>query len=264
MQLRTSIADELDSDDVMVFINGVLQHTNTYSLSGQTVTLDSAPDSADEIEFRTHSLKSSTISLRDYKSYIYTLGSTLDSVSGADSGGTTLTYDAGFVDVYANGAKLLSGKDYTATNGTSIVFDSAFSSGNIIEVVSHAKATRLDEGIFSVDSSYTSTSSNQLLHVFPTTLSRSVKYVATLSHASSGSYHSEEILLVHNGTTVAMTTYAQVLLDSNLGTFDADINSGNVRLKITPAKTNTAVKLRAIRTPAVSYTHLTLPTKRIV
>ena len=238
-----------DSDDVMVFINGVLQHTNTYSLSGQTVTLDSAPDSADEIEFRTHSLKSSTISLRDYKSYIYTLGSTLDSVSGADSGGTTLTYDAGFVDVYANGAKLLSGKDYTATNGTSIVFDSAFSSGNIIEVVSHAKATRLDEGIFSVDSSYTSTSSNQLLHVFPTTLSRSVKYVATLSHASSGSYHSEEILLVHNGTTVAMTTYAQVLLDSNLGTFDADINSGNVRLKITPAKTNTAVKLRAIRTP---------------
>ena len=46
-----------------------------------------------------------------------------------------------------------------------------------------------------------------------------------------------------------MTTYAQVLLDSNLGTFDADINSGNVRLKITPAKTNTAVKLRAIRTP---------------
>tara|TARA_B100000683_G_scaffold175446_1_gene168993 strand:- start:2291 stop:7972 length:5682 start_codon:yes stop_codon:yes gene_type:complete len=238
-----------DSDDVMVFVNGVLQHTNTYSLSGQNVTLDSAPDSASDVEFRTHSLKSTSLSLRDYKSYIYTLGTTLDSVSGADSSGTTLTYDPGFVDVYANGAKLVTGKDYTATTGSKIVFDSAFSSGNIIEVVSHSKATRLDEGIFSVDSSYTTTSANQLLHVFPTTLSRSVKYVATLSHASSGSFHSEEILLVHNGTTVAMTTYAQVLLDSNLGTFDADINSGNVRLKITPAKTNTAVKLRAIRTP---------------
>ena len=238
-----------DSDDVMVFVNGVLQHTNTYSLSGQNIILDSAPDSASEIEFRTHSLKSTSLSLRDYKSYIYTLGSTLDSVSGADSGGTTLTYDPGFVDVYANGAKLVTGKDYTANTGNKIVFDSAFSSGNIIEVVSHAKAKRLDDGIFSVDSSYTTTSANQLLHIFPTTLSRSVKYVATLSHASSGSYHSEEILLVHNGTTVAMTTYAQVLLDSNLGTFDADINSGNVRLKITPAKTNTAVKLRAIRTP---------------
>ena len=47
-----------------------------------------------------------------------------------------------------------------------------------------------------------------------------------------------------------MTTYAQVLMDSNLGTFDADINSGKVRVKFTPTKTNTSIKLRAIRTPA--------------
>ena len=47
-----------------------------------------------------------------------------------------------------------------------------------------------------------------------------------------------------------MTTYAQLLLDSNLGTFDADISGTDVRLKVTPTKTNTSVKLRAIRVGA--------------
>ena len=47
-----------------------------------------------------------------------------------------------------------------------------------------------------------------------------------------------------------MTTFGQILLDSNLGTFDADINSDNVRLKFSPTKTSTSIKLRGVRTPA--------------
>ena len=95
-----------DSDDVLVFVNGVLQHTNTYSISGLNLTLDSAPDSASEIETRTHLLQSTNLILRDHKSYIYTLDATTDSVSGADSAGVSLTYDVGKVDVFANGARL--------------------------------------------------------------------------------------------------------------------------------------------------------------
>ena len=37
-------------NNVVVTINGVVQHTNSYSLSGTTVTLDSAPETGDEIE----------------------------------------------------------------------------------------------------------------------------------------------------------------------------------------------------------------------
>ena len=114
-----------DSDDVFVFVNCVLQHRSTYSLSGSTITLDSAPDSSSTIHIRSHLIHSTSISLRDFQNYIYTLSSTLDSVSGADSGGNTLTYDADKVDVYVNGARLVNGKDYTAGNGTQIVFDSA-------------------------------------------------------------------------------------------------------------------------------------------
>ena len=240
-----------DSDDVMIFINGILQHTNTYSISGDTVTLDSAPDSASEIEARTHLIQSANIVLRDHKSYVYTLSTTTDSVSGPDSAGVTLAYDVGKVDVFANGSRLVTGKDFTAGNGTSIVFDSAFSSGNVIEVVSHAKAAIADiNGIIAIDSDLTTAGANQIIHTFNATSHRTLKFTAQIEHDSSSSYHAEEVLLTHNGTTVAMTTYAQVLLDSNLGTFDADINSGIVRLKFSPTKTNTSIKLRAIRTTA--------------
>ena len=57
------------------------------------------------------------------------------------------------------------------------------------------------------------------------------------------------MLLVHNGTNVAMTTFGQVLLDSNLGSFHAFISGSNVQVKFSPTKTNTTVKLRGVRTP---------------
>jgi len=240
-----------DSDDAFVFVNGLLQHTNTYSISGTTLTLDSAPDSSSEIEVRTHQLLSSNLVLRDYKPYLYTIDALSDSVSGQDSSGTTLAYDVGKVEVYLNGARLATGKDFTATNGTSIVFDSAVSAGSIVEVVSLAKASTVEiNGIRAIDSDLLTTGSNQIIHTFAAASFRTMKYVAQLEHDSSNSYHAEEILLTHNGTNVAMTTYGQVLLDSTLGTFDADINSGNVRLKLTPTKTNVSFKLREIRTPA--------------
>ena len=240
-----------DSDDVLVFVNGVLQHTNTYSISGLNLTLDSAPDSASEIETRTHLLQSTNLILRDHKSYVYTLDATTDSVSGADSAGVSLTYDVGKVDVFANGARLVTGKDFTAANGTSIVFDSEFSSGNVIEVVSHGAATTAElNGILAIDSDLTTTGANQIIYTYTAANHRTLKFTAQIEHDSSSSYHAEEVLLTHNDSDVAMTTYAQVLLDSNLGTFDADINSGNVRLKFSPTKTNTSIKLRAIRTPA--------------
>ena len=153
-------------NSVIVTINGVAQHVNSYSLSGSNIILDSAPETGDEIEMRVHS------------------------------------------DVIAQ---------------------------NLISAV---------------DSDLTATTANQIVDTFTKTSYRTTKYIAQIEHDSDNKYHSEEILLTHNGTTVAMTTYAQLLLDSNLGSFDADISGSLVRLKFTPTYTNTSVKLRAIRTSA--------------
>jgi hypothetical protein len=47
------------------------------------------------------------------------------------------TYNVGYVDVFLNGAKL-SGNEYTATNGTSIVLDTGASLHDIVEVVGYS------------------------------------------------------------------------------------------------------------------------------
>ena len=55
--------------------------------------------------------------------------------TGADTAGNTLAYDAGFVDVYLNGSKLLNGTDVTVTSGTSVVLTSGATVGDIIDIV---------------------------------------------------------------------------------------------------------------------------------
>lgn len=60
--------------------------------------------------------------------------------SGSYDGSTTVfpaTYDAGFVDVYLNGVKLVVGTDFTATNGTSITLASAATSGDAVNIIGY-------------------------------------------------------------------------------------------------------------------------------
>jgi len=237
-------------NNVIVTINGIVQHADTYSLSGAVITLDSAPLTGDAIEMRVHDEYSANVQLRDYKSYVYTPSTNTTAFTGADTNGNTLTYDLGHVEVYLNGARLVSGLDYTETSGSTVTLDSAIGSGDTLEIASLSKAAIVDFGVLPIDSDFTTTTADQLIHTFAKTDFRTVKYIAQIEHDSDNKYHSEEILLTHNGTTVGMTTYAQILLDSNLGTFDADISGSTVRLKFTPTYTNTSVKLRAIRTSA--------------
>jgi len=57
----------------------------------------------------------------------------------ATSGQTSFaaTYDAGYVDVYLNGIKLIAGTDFTATNGTSIVLASGAALNDTVDIVAY-------------------------------------------------------------------------------------------------------------------------------
>jgi len=69
----------------------------------------------------------------------------------ATSGQTSFsaTYDAGFVDVYLNGVKLLLGTDFTATSGTAVVLASGATAGDIVDIVAY--------GTFTLSTHYTKT-----------------------------------------------------------------------------------------------------------
>ena len=69
----------------------------------------------------------------------YTATASQTTFTGADDNVNTLGYDAGFMDVYLNGVKLVSGvsNDYVATNGTSIVLNSGAAANDILEAIAY-------------------------------------------------------------------------------------------------------------------------------
>jgi hypothetical protein len=82
------------------------------------------------------------------------------------------------------------------------------------------------------------------IDTFPSATYRSAKYLVQMT--ISGGYHVLELNLIHDGSTVFITQYGELKTNGSLGTFDADINSGNVRLLFTPTNNNTTVKLHRV------------------
>ena len=72
--------------------------------------------------------------------YNYVVGT----ASGTYTGSTTVfpaTYDAGYVDVYLNGAKLTVTSDFTATNGTDVTLATAATTSDVVDIVAYGTFT---------------------------------------------------------------------------------------------------------------------------
>jgi len=67
----------------------------------------------------------------------YTASGSQTTFTGSDDNGNTLAYDAGFVDVYLNGVKLVNGTDVTVTSGTSVVLASGATANDILDIVAY-------------------------------------------------------------------------------------------------------------------------------
>ena len=65
----------------------------------------------------------------------YTASANQTTFTGSDDNGNTLAYDAGFIDCYLNGVKLVNGTDVTITSGTSVVLASGATAGDILDLV---------------------------------------------------------------------------------------------------------------------------------
>ena len=228
-----------------VAINGVRQHVSEYSISGNTLTLNDAPLTTDEIEIRVHDSITDSVVVRDYQQYVYSGLSSATSVSGADDNSRTLAYDINKVEVYANGVRLVDGSDYLATNGTSIVFQGSQTITGTVEVVSLSRASFADNSALTPSTTALSgAGANQVVDSFQTASYRTAKYLVQMTAGTD--YHSTEILLIHDGTTVYMTEYGTIFTNASLGTFDGDISSGLVRLLVTPANINTTIKIQRL------------------
>lgn len=177
--------------------------------------------------------------------FTYTMSGTTTSITGNDDSSNSLTYQAGSEQVFINGVKLVGGgADYTTTSSTVITLAENALSGDVVQVVAITAASNLVQGFFTA-TELTATTADQVLSA-NAVANKAVKYVINATHASAGT-HAAEVLLINDGSNSYFVQYGDVYSSSSLFTLSSDIDSGNMRLLITPANTNTTVDTFQIR-----------------
>ena len=235
-------------DNLIVFLEGVYQNKNSYSLSGSTLTLTPAISTGQELVV--HQIGDVVSGVGLLRNNFTGDGSTTDFTLSQDP----LHEDNLFIyfdGVYQN-------KSEFSVSGTTLSFGTAPDTGDAIEVIV-PKMTEIqtpsvnaidDEAQFNTDNiipqvvtstSVASTSATTIASHAAATY-RTVKYLVQCTQGTD--YHSTEINLIHDGTTVYMTEYGTLFDNAVLGTFDATISSGNIILQITAGSaTNMDVKV---------------------
>ena len=170
--------------------------------------------------------------------FTYSISSTTTSITGSDDNSNTLSYTSGSEQVYINGVKLVSGSDYTATNSSTITLTENALSGDTVEVVAITAAANLVQGFFTANT-FTATTSDQVLSSNGVA-NKAIKYVIQATHASAGT-HAAEVLLINDGTNAYFVQYGDIYSNASLFSVSSDVNSGNMRLLITPVNTTTTV-----------------------
>jgi hypothetical protein len=236
------------ADNLIVFVEGVYQNKNSFSLSGSTLTISPAVPNTQEIVV--HQIGDVVSGVGLLRNNFTGDGSTTDFTLSQDP----LHEDNLFIyfdGVYQN-------KSEFSVSGTTLSFTTAPDSGDSIEVIV-PKMTEIqqpstntidDEAQFNtgniipqvVTSTSVATTSATTIASHSATTYRTVKYLVQCTQGTD--YHSTEINLIHDGTTVYMTEYGTLFDNAVLGTFDATISSGNILLQITAGSaTNMNVKV---------------------
>ncbi len=172
-----------------------------------------------------------------------------NSGSYTDSSTTTFpcTYDAGFVDVYLNGVKLVVGTDVTATSGTTVVLASAAATGDNISIVGYGTFNLANWSISeSNDVDLTGNANNAILAFdstdsrFEPTLTPTLTSLTTTGNVSvggnldvTGSFDMSDANITNIGS-IALDTITDdggtITLDSS-GNIELDADGGQVIFK---------------------------------
>ena len=161
------------------------------------------------------------------------------------------TNDEGYITSYNNyylDGITKSGNTLTfSVSGTTLSFTSAPASGDSIEVIVPKMTEIQQPSTNTIDDAAQFNTGNIIPNVVTTTVVASTSATTIASHAAATyrtvkylvqctqgtDYHSTEVNLIHDGTTVYITEYGSLWDNAALGTFDATISGGNILLQIT-------------------------------
>lgn len=222
-------------DNLIVFMEGVYQNKNSYTLSGTTLTLDAAPASGTEVVV--HIIQNGVVGA----------GHVVDEFTG---NGSTAAYTLSVTPLNENNTFVyLDGvyqeKSTYSVSGNTLTFGANVTSGHSIEIVTPQVAQVNQPAVASIDnvnmfsglqaseiaSVTLNSASQQTLLTHSASTYRSVKYNVQITQGSN--YHTTEINVLHDGTTAYITEYGTIFSSASLATFDATISSGNILLQVT-------------------------------
>lgn len=135
--------------------------------------------------------------------------------------------------------------------GASIAYPTSDgTNGQVLTTNGSGTLTFQDAGSGLTEGSATTTSTTETnLDTWSSSTYRSVKYTISIADSTAGDYEMTEIHVLHDGTNAYFSQFGTVLAGTSteLATFGVDISGGDVRLRITPASTNsTTFKFKKI------------------
>tara|TARA_B100000212_G_scaffold339554_1_gene318246 strand:- start:1145 stop:1978 length:834 start_codon:yes stop_codon:yes gene_type:complete len=247
-------------------VDGNATITGNLTVNGSTITVNSTTTSvADSLmEFANANTSSDTLDIGFYGNYNDGLSdggaseytglfrdasdSTWKLFDGLESEPTTVVNTSGtgyaLADLQVGD---LTATTITATNsitGASITYPTSDGTNGQVLTTNGSGTLSFQDAAGGIDSgSITTTSTSATnLDTFATNSVRSANYYVSISDSTSGDYQFTELNIVHDGTSAYISQYGTVLTGSSeLATFSVDINIGTLRVRVTPASTNSTV-----------------------
>jgi hypothetical protein len=256
-----SLSTSSTTNNSLVFVSGLGQlPTSAYSISGTTITFTEAIANGAAIEVRTPSAFNiySNPTSTTLTNYYYTATAGANTFSGSDNNTNILSYVPGAITVYINGVKQVPSIDFTASDGSSVVFTSNLYEGDVVEVVSQSAVSFVQPSISiqsvpsvtigsiafeTVGQITTSSISAISIDVLNINSYRSAKYMVQITDTTNNLYHFCELLVLHNGTSAFITEYGSLYSSYSLMSFDASIAGSSLFVTGTPTNSNNTVKI---------------------
>ena len=209
-------------------------HTNTSGATNGTVA-EQMRIAGNKVGIGTNAptQKLEIVESSNYKG-IHIRGSVAPSLSFGRSATTTQEWKVGISGVNGNNFAISTGTG----SGEKLVVDT---SGNVgIGTTAPQAQLQVKQLGINVNQSSVASTSQYQCDSMSATVFRSAKYTIQITNTTDSTYHVTELLLIHDGTTPAITEYGTIFTGAAAeATFDADIVSGNVRLLATPASSDT-------------------------